>query len=186
MCIMPSSPITVPEDKLRKAAVDVAYEFKMFREARNRYMSPIRSVAGAAAAGFGGAGLGHNDSRAGMPLPLSATTSTFSPTYTAYLDRDALLIHTRVLMDFFYGAGGGDDVLAHHFTGATRRSVPPWPKAFRIKCNKLFAHLTYERTARRDRDEHHWYDIPVKEIEAEITKFLNSLTPERQEWFQVV
>ena len=180
------SPKTISDEKLRKAAVDVAYEFKMFREARSRYMSPIQPVTGAHGAGLGGAGLGHNDSRAGIPLPLSASTSTFSPTSRTYLDRDALLIHTRVLMDFFFGQGIHDDVLAHHYTGATPRTAPPWCDAFKLKCNKLYAHLTYERTARRERDDHHWYDVPVKEIEAEITNFLKSLTPERQEWFQVV
>jgi len=51
----------------------------------------------------------------------------------------------------------------------------------------LFAHLTCARTKYRISEAHHWYDIPPKviDMEAEITGFLKSLTPERLVWFEV-
>jgi hypothetical protein len=113
-------------------------------------------------------------------------TATLSPHCMIYLDRDALLIHFRVLMDFFYAADCRDDIRAHHYTRGAPRTAPAWHPEFKTKCNKLFAHLTYDRTAYRITDEHHWFDIPdkVEDMEGEITSFLQSLTTERRAWFE--
>jgi len=169
------------EDKLRQAAIDVAYELKMFREARNRYIKPVLLTAS-------GAQLGHNDSRAGMPLTMSASAGAPSPQYADYLDRDALLIHIRILSDFFYKPSHDDDIRAHDYIGGGPRQPPAWARDFSKKCNKLFAHLTYRRTEYRARDEHHWHEVPgwVNDIDAEMTHFLESLIVEQRKWFQVV
>jgi hypothetical protein len=182
------SPIS--DDSLRKAALDVAYEFKLFREAYKRYRSPDLPAPVPPIIPELSLSRGHNDSTINMPLTLSANTATLSPQSMAHLDRDALLIHFRVLMDFFYGGEEKrkDDIRAHHYTRGAPRNAPTWHVEFREKCNKLFAHLTYSRTAYRIRDGHHWYDIPEKvmDMEAEITGFLMSLTPERMAWFEVI
>jgi len=111
-----------------------------------------------------------------------------SLTYMPYLDRDALLIHLRVLMDFIYKGEDRDDVRAHHYIpGGQPLNAPEWYKDFRDKCNKLFAHLTYGRTEFRVRQAHHWREIPerVESLEGAITGFLRSLTPERRAWFDL-
>jgi hypothetical protein len=175
-------PKTISDDDLRKAATDVAYEFKMFRQACKRYLSPVPLFPAPSQ------GLGHNDSTINMPLTLWANTATLSSQCMTHLDRDALLIHFRVLMDFFYQKDEKDDIRAHHYTRGTPRKAPAWRDEFGEKCNKLFAHLTYARTAYRIREGHHWFDIPdkVMDMEAEITGFLKALTPERMAWFEVI
>jgi len=179
---------TDDDDGLRKAAVDVAYEFKLFRQAYKRYRSP--ELLGAVPPIFPplSLGRGHNDSAINMPLTLSASTATLPSQSTAHLDRDALLIHFRVLMDFFYLGELKDDIRAHHYARGKPRNAPAWHDEFREKCNKLFAHLTYTRTDYRIREDHHWHEIPdrVVDMEAEITSFLKSLTPERMAWFEVI
>jgi hypothetical protein len=120
-------------------------------------------------------------------MPLNA--ATLSPQCMIYLDRDALLIHFRVLMDFFFKRDPRrDDILAHHYTRRTPRETPAWHGDFKTKCDKLFAHLTYHRTASRIAEAHHWHEIPdrVNDMQAEITGFLKSLTPERMLWFEVI
>ncbi len=168
------------DDKLRQAAIDVAYEFKMFREARNRYLMSVLPTAA-------GVQLGHNDSRAGMPLTISAAAGAPSSHYAAYLNRDALLIHIRILGDFFYKPDDEDDIRAHHYRGGGPRQPPAWSGDFNKKCNKLFAHLTYRRAEYRVRDEHHWHEVPgwTQDIDVDITQFLESLTAEQRNWFQV-
>ncbi len=189
-------PKAISDDDLRKAAADVAYEFKMFRQAYKRYLSSVPLPAPVttgrppqmATARQWGASLGHNDSTIDVPLTLSTDTAKLSSQCVTHLYRDALLIHFRVLMDFFYEKDEKDDIRAHHYTRGTPRKAPAWHDEFKIKCNKLFAHLTYNRTGYRIREEHHWYDIPdkVKDMEAEITGFLKSLTPESMAWFDVI
>jgi len=176
------------DDDLRRAAIDVAYEFKLFRQADRLYRSPELLDRLPPMSTALSLGRGHNDSMIDMPLTLSANLATLRPQSTAHLDRDALLIHFRVLMGFFYGAEWKDDIRAHHYTCGNPREAPAWHDEFRDKCNKLFAHLTYARTAYRIREEHHWHDIPDKatHMEAEITGFLQSLPPEKMAWFGVI
>jgi hypothetical protein len=77
------------DEELQSAAIDVAYEFKLFREAHQRYFLNTRPV--------GSPGLGHNNSMADMPLMLSANqTALPSQDSTDHLNRDALLIHVRI------------------------------------------------------------------------------------------
>jgi len=188
----PSSAVggDMDEKKMREAAIDVAYECKMFREACNRYLSDHPTVTVSPTLGHTvteNPTLGHNDSTAGIRLTAFATTPAQLPRYTKYLDRDALLIHFRVLIDFFYKGDEQDDVRAHHYTGGAPRQRPAWCADFERKCNKLFAHLTYRRTEYRDLDRHHWHELPqhASEMNAELARFLASLDANQRAWFQV-
>lgn len=172
----------IPEEALRNAATDVAYEFKMLREARRRYFAAVSPA-------LPDPSLGSNNAAIPVPLTLSANATTPAE-LLSYLDRDALLIHLRVLIDFFFGKETQDDVRAHHYTGEAPRPYPAWYVEFREKCNKLFAHLTLDRTTRRLTARHEWYEIPTvaTDMEAEISRFLislKSLRPERLAWFGV-
>jgi hypothetical protein len=176
------SPKTMTDDKLRSAAIDVAYEFKLFRHAWDRYRSLVSPT-------FSTPLLGHNDSTINMPLTLSAKTATLSSQCVTHLNRDALLIHFRVLMDFFFNEKEEqDDIRARHYTLGAPRKAPAWYGEFSLKCNKLFAHLTYNRIAYRIDENNYWYDIPDKvlDMETEIIGFLKSLTLERLAWFDVI
>jgi hypothetical protein len=92
-------------------------------------------------------------------------------------------------MEFFYTKVPQKDnlVLAHYYTDNPKGIVvPSWEKNFTIRCNNLLAHLTFERINLRSRDEHHWPDLgeKVRDMEAEINRFLGSLKPERRNWFK--
>jgi len=182
---------TVSDDDLREAATDVVYEFKLFRHAKARYVSApvISSPQHPSSLSPMFPSRGNNDAMLGIPLTLQVGTASMSSLAENHLERDALLIHFRVLMDFFYGDGKFEgDVLAHHFTGGARREAPRWHSEFKTKCDRLFAHLTYYRARCRIRDDHHWYEIPAYagDLEGEIAAFLGSLLPERREWFGVI
>jgi hypothetical protein len=197
------------DDKLREAAIDVAYEFKMFHRASSR-LDRRRSSPGSdgseiqAPLVFASPPLGHNDSAASLPLPFPAPSpgnnASAGLTYSGapfqqmpairsdLLDIEALLIHFRNLMEFFYTKKQKKDdlVLATHYTCEAPRGTPAWHDDFNQRCQNLLAHLTYDRTRRRSKNEHHWYDVleKISYMESEITGFLNSLTPERRAWFK--
>ena len=191
--------ITKTDAQLKEAAVDVAYEFKMFNLASRRLdrLSPS---------------LGHNNSMVSVPLALPASAaSSFSTANNSapvapvpispwqasqqaanspgdLLDIEALLLHFRNLMEFFYTKSLEKDnlVLAHHYHNSGPLPKRPWAHDFNIRCNNLLAHLTYFRSDKRRLNEHHWCDIleKVRYMEEEIVGFLDSLTPERKEWFK--
>ena len=117
---------SISDDDLRKAATDVAYEFKMFRQACKRYFSPVPPTFVEPPPG-----LGHNDSTINMPLTLQANAAPLSAQCVSPLDRDAFLIHFRVLMDFFYQKEEKDDIRAHHYTCETPESLPHGPMSLK-------------------------------------------------------
>jgi hypothetical protein len=175
------------EAELKEAAIDVAFEFKMLRQ--GWYRLDVSSAT-----------LGNNNSAANIPLattpPTNAATSLSTANNNAPLVQvvddmafhniEGILIHYRNLIEFFFSEKTDDDlVLACHYTGASPKQAPPWAKAYRLRCNNLLAHLTYRRTAYRQKDEHHWPDIweQCRFMNDEITAFLNSLPPERRAWF---
>jgi hypothetical protein len=177
------------EADLEAVAAHIVFEFKMFQEGYRRV-----DVAGA------GSPIGHNSSAANIllrepSLPKSqqpsssnnATGVTIPGDDTArFLNLEATLIHFRNLIEFFFTAKeNGNLVLAHHFVGS-RKVEPKWAEEYRIRCNNLLAHLTYQRSALRDKNLHHWPDVLQKceLLDQEISEFLNKLPPERKVWFK--
>src|ERR1051326_9226406 len=72
------------------------------------------------------------------------------------LIREALQIHFRNLLHFFYGDGKfEDDVLATDYTNAAsswKPTIPSWLGEY-----KLLAHLTYERVWYKESDNMFWW-----------------------------
>jgi hypothetical protein len=196
------------DEDLREAAKDVAFEFKMFRHAVKRLDSRSYSLADNS---YGGASapttrLGHNSTAADLPLVLASGrkstevvpgASIWQSTHDeamvqlidsgSFFDIEGILIHFRNLIEFFFTNKRDKDnlVLAHHYTGTQPKNAPPWAKEYGQRCNELLAHLTYRRTHYRRDDKHHWPDIVGKcqNMDDEITRFLNSLAPDRRAWF---
>jgi len=169
------------EDDLRRAAVDVAFEFKMFRQGWSRL--DVSSLS-----------LGHNNSAGGVPLTTSHYVSGTSVTTIAgpisdFQNIEGVLLHFRNLIEFFFTGKPerNDLVLAHHFTGNAPQNLPAWAKTYEQRCNELLAHLTYRRSNHyRQNNEHHWPDIADKcrLMDNTITEFLNFLPSERKAWFK--
>lgn len=164
---------------LKEAAVDVAFEFKMFRQ-------------GLSLLDLASPTLGNNNAAADLALIggyQTAKNTTPSPTQlvTPFRNIEGILIHFRNLIEFFFTERQekGDLVLAHHFTGQPSQKAPTWAREYGQRCNELLAHLTYRRTNYRQHDEHHWTDIldKCRQMDAEITTFLSGLTPDRRAWF---
>ena len=167
------------ETNLMQAAVDVAFEFKMFRQ-------------GLGCLDVSSPSLGNNNCAAGVSLNVTqgatANNNTTSPGTTAFRNIEGILVHFRNLIEFFFtdSQDKNDLVLAHHFTGKQPQKPPLWAKKYERRCNELLSHLTYGRTRYRQNDEHHWTDIleNCRQMNDEITGFLNCLTPERRAWFK--
>jgi len=170
------------EQDLQQAAVDVAFEFKMFRQAWARLDVSSPS-------------LGHNNSAGDFPLSVSydpsgnnATTKLAAPT-SDFHEVEGILVHFRNLIEFFFTdrPEKNDLILAHHYTGQAQQQIPVWAKRYEQRCNELLAHLTYRRSNHyRQNGEHHWTDIAEKYglMDGAITEFLNFLSPERRAWFK--
>jgi hypothetical protein len=173
----------------KKAATDIAFEFKMFRLGLRRLDASSPS-------------LGNNNSAAYLPLSVTSPSIPMAPFPTSnsnlpamqntsdtggFDNIEGILIHFRNLIEFFFTPKPekGDLVLAQHYTGEPPRKAPAWAREYGRRCNELLAHLTYHRTHYRDRDEHHWPDILEKcrHMDNEITAFLSCLTTEKREWF---
>lgn len=175
------------DNELRAATIHVAYEIKMFREAWKRLDSHSPS-------------LGYNNSAvliplappANIPTPLfTSNNSTPTPQIPddSLLGVEALLVHFRNLMEFFYTPYPNKDdlVLAQHYTGgAPPQKRPTWVTTSNRRCGELLAHLTYRRSVYLNNNQHHWNGLPelVEKMEEQITAFLDSLTPERKAWFE--
>jgi len=169
------------EANLKQAAIDVKFEFKMFRQGLGRLDLSSPSP-------------GNNNWAEVVSLtPTAGATagnSTSSPSTTGFRDIEGVLIHFRNLIEFFFTESQDKDdlVLAHHFTGDQPQKSPAWAKEYQRRCSELLAHLTYGRTRYRQNDEHHWPDIVEKcrLMNDEINAFLNRLSPERRAWFRWV
>jgi hypothetical protein len=101
---------------------------------------------------------------------------------------EALLVHFRNLLDFFYGHPGKDLVHASHFfcdAAEWRPTRPTWLKEYRTRCNKLLAHLTYSRVEYARKGEMDWaVDEQMQHLRGRWNQFLEQLPPERRGWFQ--
>ena len=103
------------------------------------------------------------------------------------LIREAFLIHFRNLLDFLYGTKKhGDDVLATDYTADTlwKPAPPSWLDDYRRRCNKLLAHLTYDRVRYEDQNNMAWeLEEKIQHIRGEWASFMHSLPDERRAWF---
>jgi hypothetical protein len=115
-----------------------------------------------------------------MGSPPTTSTSDF-------LIFEAFLVHYRNLLVFFNKASANDDVLAVRYAPGWTHTVPAKFEHDKQRCNRLLAHLSYRRSGYRIRNEMVWPDVPGKAqyIEDLFAAFLQSLTPERYEWFPV-
>ena len=107
------------------------------------------------------------------------------------LIREAFLIHFRNLLDFFYGSKTfATDALADDYmdsSSAWTPNVTAWWNEDKIRCNKLLAHLTYERVEYEKSGELKWkrdFISQTKHIQDEWRAFLAALTAERKAWFR--
>ena len=99
---------------------------------------------------------------------------------------EVLLLHARILLDFFVGKPQGDGVSAQHFFEdetqwtALSKTHCPYLKANRERINKKLAHLTYKGMTL----DKNW---DIEAIVLDITKawalFLSSLPDETRAWF---
>jgi len=105
---------------------------------------------------------------------------------------ESLLLHTRVLHDFFYKTDRkADDILAQDF-------IPDWPNVCpakgpyfadgdrRVRLNKALAHLTRKRLEYDSHDKGWDVRAICSEIGAAIEKFIANLPPDRKSWFDDV
>jgi hypothetical protein len=178
---MSANAVPRTDAELRLAAVDVAFEFKMFLQAWRRLDVSPQS-------------LGHNNSAVELPLAISFNASGTSIATTrggptsSFHNIEGVLVHFRNLIEFFF-TGKAERrglVLAHHYTGDAPRKIPAWAKEYEQRCNELLSHLTYRRSSHyRQNNEHHWPDITEKchLMDRTIADFLNSLPPEKRAWF---
>jgi len=101
---------------------------------------------------------------------------------------EALLLHFRNVLDFFFGAAkNADDVHASHFfddVSEWKPAKPAWLEEYRRRCNKLLAHLTYSRVEYDRRGEMSWkLDDKLVLVRETWYAFLNALPQERRQWF---
>lgn len=104
------------------------------------------------------------------------------------LIREAFLLHFRNLIDFFYGEGkGADDVLASDYMNqpsAWVPNIPSWLGEYKRRCNKLLAHLTYERIAYKGSNDMVWnLEGKIQHISREWASFLEAMPDRRRAWF---
>jgi hypothetical protein len=101
------------------------------------------------------------------------------------LVREALLIHFRILLGFFYGSKQQqDDVIVSDYTSTWIPNVPTWLEEYKQRCNKLLAHLTYKRVGYVDSNDMVWVlDDKIQHLRSEWQLFLNSLPADRKVWF---
>jgi len=101
---------------------------------------------------------------------------------------EALLLHFRNVIDFFYtDSQQSDDVRAcHFFSDPTQWKpvVPDWYREYKTRCNKLLAHLTYSRIDFKRRNDMTWQlTDKLRHIRRTWELFLRSLPAERRAWF---
>jgi hypothetical protein len=102
---------------------------------------------------------------------------------------EALLLHFRNILDFFYGeAKNPDDVHASHFfpdPSQWNPVKPAWLREYRQRCHKLLAHLTYSRLDYKERGEMVWkLDEKLQHLRDTWYSFLDSLPSGRRRWFR--
>ena len=102
---------------------------------------------------------------------------------------EAFFIHFRNLLNFFYGKRQHPtDTLAIDYIeppSTWTAKTPDWWDEYRVRCNRLLAHLTYERVSFEDEDKMVWkIQDKIPHIRTEWRWFLNALSLECRSWFR--
>ena len=102
---------------------------------------------------------------------------------------EGLLIHFRNMLDFFFGQpSASDDIHAADFLPESDHwtpITPEWVRAYRGRCNKLLAHLTYSRIEYGRKGEMEWQlDDKLIAIRTTWNEFLAALPDHRAAWFR--
>jgi hypothetical protein len=101
----------------------------------------------------------------------------------------ALLLHFRLLIDFFYKPAGQDDLAAAHFSASpgfkadfleTLTAKPEWVVDVKKNLNKRLVHVT-ETRQEDERPRMKYYSIHFPEIDALIGGFIDALPEQFQE-----
>jgi hypothetical protein len=101
----------------------------------------------------------------------------------------ALLLHFRLLWDFFYGTPQHDDCVAGDFrvfpkfqnAFPSQVKAPDGGKDLAVNLNKRLAHFTATRWGQTGKPPMKYYEDFFPDIDALITKFQNALPEELQE-----
>jgi hypothetical protein len=101
----------------------------------------------------------------------------------------ALLLHLRLLIDFFYGSPGQDDLPAAHFSTLvgfrvgfleTLTAKPEWISDVKMNLNKRLVHVT--ETRRKEKGPRlTYYSTHFPEIDASISGFIDALPEQFRE-----
>jgi hypothetical protein len=102
---------------------------------------------------------------------------------------EALLLHFRNVVDFFFeSARGSDGIHASDFFPEPDHWKPPapaWVPQYRRRCNKLLSHLTYSRIEYGKKREMGWHlDDKLASISGTWNEFLGTLPNYRAAWFK--
>ena len=109
-----------------------------------------------------------------------------APQSTKNLLMESLLLHARVLYDFFVRAPKGDDVSACHFFDdasdwcVVSSDLCPYLRANMKRLNKKLAHLTYSRLTE---DEQWAFGAIRDEVSHGWRTFLDALQYDQRKWF---
>jgi hypothetical protein len=161
------------EDTLRDMAPHIAWEFSMFDLAacETFYSGPkVKSDA------FGTT----------VVVMMSSTIKSVQHRTVDRLVFEAFLIHFRNLLDFFYGKRTHrNDILVSDYQSNWVPNRPLWESTDRQRCNKLLAHITSDRLQYLKDGTIEWSGLTEKHrhIRTEWNAFLQSLPPERLNWF---
>ena len=100
---------------------------------------------------------------------------------------ESLLIHTRILRDFFYKPATHDDIVASHFVPDWSSLRPPqneYLSVRRDRFDKAIAHLSLKRIEYESNEKKWNLDAIRDSIEKPMKKFLETLSPDRVSWFK--
>jgi hypothetical protein len=172
----------ISEADLQRMAPHIRWEFEMFRLAAEK-------------SGMLGAGASVAQSETTTVVLMSSGSFHVKQHKTVEsLIFEALLIHFRILLQFFYASrqkgviprAVDGDVLARDYVGPLWHPTrPSWLPECWQRCNKLLAHLTIERPNYIENRTIAWqgFEGKVQHIEAGYAAFFRSLSPEKKPWF---
>jgi hypothetical protein len=109
---------------------------------------------------------------------------------TSGLIGEACLLHFRNVLMFFYGERKfkTDAIASDYFNRVSPWTPhqPSWLADNIARCNKLLAHLSYDRVEYKNNNLMDWkqFHDKVDHIRNEWKRFLDALPPERRAWFR--
>jgi hypothetical protein len=100
---------------------------------------------------------------------------------------EVLLLHSRVLADFFGSAGSRDDLSAIHYSPNwdPESDDVTWLREHIPAINKRVMHLTAYRHRERDRVDAPEVDELILRLARVFAAFVDGLSPERRSWFPI-